>query len=564
MRVWVDDEGWVALDDAALLAEGGQGRVFAKGRRAYKIASSASSVLDPRKLAALGVITSSCVIRPLASIRAAPGSEPIGHVMARVEGAVPWMQLVPKAARIRLGLDRGAVLQICERLQALVQGMHALDLAVVDLSGGNVLVETRRRIPYLIDVDSAAAPGFAATVITPQIADPLARGKFGAASDWFAFAVLSFELLVGIHPFRGTHPTLHGLEARMAAGVSVLDPAVRLPPVCNEPHALPDALVRWYDATFSGTLRGPAPLGTAALPAARPRRHAGGVGCLARSDGAPIRGVVCDSTPWWWSDVAIGRGNAVLGPTPSDAVGLVRSPTLLGVAMLCHREDGNLSLLIPGSGSATDLGVKVSAIRIDGGNAMIRCGDRLGRLDLHVRQPDGRPWASVRLLDRVSPAGCVLWSGCATARQLGRLRVHALDVTGTTARDLANLDRLHVVDAAAGEGLITLLVEGTHGYDRWVLGMPGPWAEVSWVERDVDPVGCAVIRAPDGAVWVRVAAGLARVRTDGSFGPALDVGAGAVFSGVGGVIRVASDGLWAVRMVGSTTKGHRQSGAAAC
>ena len=34
MRVWVDDEGWVDLEETALLAEGGQGRVYAHGPRA--------------------------------------------------------------------------------------------------------------------------------------------------------------------------------------------------------------------------------------------------------------------------------------------------------------------------------------------------------------------------------------------------------------------------------------------------------------------------------------------------------------------------------------------------
>ena len=112
MRVWVDDEGWVDLEETALLAEGGQGRVYAHGARAYKIAFDPAAALDPAKLALLATITAEAVIRPQASIRSAPGAAPIGHAMARVERVVPWMQLVPRAARQRLGIDRDAALEV--------------------------------------------------------------------------------------------------------------------------------------------------------------------------------------------------------------------------------------------------------------------------------------------------------------------------------------------------------------------------------------------------------------------------------------------------------------------
>lgn len=565
MRVWVDDEGWVVLDDGALLAEGGQGRVFALGRRAYKLASTPDAVLDPRKLAALATITDPHVVRPLASIREAPGGRPVGHVMARIERVVPWMQLVPKATRTRLGIDRDAALRLCERLQQVVSGLHARGIAVVDLSGANVLVDVRRREPYLIDLDSVALPGFAATAITPQITDPLAGGRFGAASDWFALAVLAFELLVGIHPFRGTHPSVVGLSARMAAGLSVLDPQVRVPPVCDDPKTLPPELLRWFAATFAGAVRTPAPWPGA--PRATPGRQRGGPGRpLARSDGAPIRGVVAHSRTWWWSDAHFGHGDLVVGTTPPDAVGLLACPIPSssgsgdGIGMLCHADDGALFLVTP-EGARIDLRVQVSAVRADGGVAIVRCGDRVGLLEVHA--PAGVPWASVRPLARTSPGSCVLWPGCATARQFGRLRAQALHPGARGTRDLPELDGMRLIDAAAADGVVTLLVADAHRHDRWVFGLYPPWQGLVHVERDVDPLGCALVRGADGRMWVRLAAGLAPLGPRGPEGGVLDIGHGAVFQGPSGAIRVTGDAAWPVSLPGSTTP-NRQSPARAC
>lgn len=555
MRVFVDDEGWVQLDDGDLVAEGGQGCVFARGDRAYKIATNPAAILDPRKLAALAVIRSDRIVKPLASIRTAPGGDAVGHVMHRVHKAVPWMQLVPRAARARFGLDRASSSTLCERLRELLVELHALDIAAVDLSSGNVLVDVRRRLPWLIDVDSMQTPGFPATAITAQIADPIANGRYGPASDWFAYAILTFELQIGIHPFRGTHPHVVGLEARMAAGISVLDPEVALPPVCDDPRTLPDAWLAWYDDTFRGRLRAPPPTTNASAP--RPaRRRASRV--AARSDGGIIRGIVVEDAPrasahvWWWTDERVGCGEQVLGATPPGAIGLVHCPRgEPRVAMLCHADDGALSL-VTADGTPHELGVKATDARVDTGIVLLRCGDRLARLDLRAREiagadPASRWWASVRAIGRVHAGSCVLWSGCATTRMLGTGHVLALDARSVMPRDLADAGprgRARIVDAAAHAGIVVLLVEAEEHHDRWVFDARTPERDALLVERDVDPVGCAAVCAADGTVWVRLTSGAAAVRPRCSMGPLVPIADGAIVGGAQGLFRIVGDEVW--------------------
>lgn len=551
MRVFVDDEGWVQLDDVDLLAEGGQGRVFGKGDRAYKIATDPAAILDPRKLAVLRAIRSDRIVKPLASIRSTPHGDVIGHVMRRVPKAVPWMQLVPRAARARLGIDPDATTLLCERLRELVAELHALDIAAVDLSGGNVLVDVRRRMPWLIDVDSMQTPEFAATAITPQIADPLAHGVYGPASDWFAYAILTFELRVGIHPFRGTHPRVHGLPARMAAGISVLDPEVALPPVCDDPRALPAPLVAWYADTFAGRLRAPPPAPRASV-AAKPARR--GRGVVARSDGGIIRGVLVEHerAVWWWTEQRIGCGEHVVAPTPPGAIGLVRSPGAERVAMLRHADDGTLALVaIGGDGSACDLGVKASDARVDAGEVVLRCGDRLARIDLHAR-PDRAAswWASLRTIGRVHAPSCALWSGCATTRVLDTGQVTVIGARSVTARDLGEPELrgpVRIVDAAAHADIVVLLARTAQRHDRWVFDARVP-DRALLVERDVDPVGCAVFGAADGSAWVRLTSGAAAVRPGGTLGPTVPIADGAIVGGTHGLFRFVGDEVSALRL----------------
>lgn len=557
MRAWVDDEGWVLLDDAALVAEGGQGRVYARGARAYKIAGDPAAVLDPRKLAALSLIACAHVVKPEASIRAAPGGSIIGHAMRRVERVVPWMQLVPRAARARLGLDQGACVQLLGRLQTIVSAVHDAGIAIVDLSGGNVLVDPRRRQPYLIDIDSAALPGFPATAITPQIADPTAAGRHGIAGDWFALAVLGFELLCGIHPFRGTHPHVHGLHARMAAGISVLDPAVHLPPACDDPQALPAGLRQWFDGVFRGHVRAPAPLGTTGTRRVAPRPSTPGTCALARSDGAMIRGVFAKGPTWWWTDTAIGCGDRIVGATPPDAVGLIACPVPGGVAMLCHGEAGALAVVRPGDVRGTSLGVTVSEVRVDAGAVIVRCGDRIGLLDL--RAAAGVPWASLRMLGKLGATQRTLWPGCVTSAPLGRAQVTAVGPGAHASRALPEIGAMRIVDAVATAGIAMVLVTDGHRHDRWCVGLCARWAGVAIVERDVDPTDCAIVCGPDGTPWIRVAAGLALLAPGGALGPALDLGAGTACGTETGAIRVAHDHVWALTLPGAAAQPDRQT-----
>jgi len=99
-------------------------------------------------------------------------------------------------------------------------------------------------------------PSFPATVLMESVRDRHAK-TFSTDSDWFSFAVVSFQMFVGIHPFKGTYPAFQHLpdnatklDARMRANVSVLHPGVSVPAACLPFSVIPPNYLDWYRAVF--------------------------------------------------------------------------------------------------------------------------------------------------------------------------------------------------------------------------------------------------------------------------------------------------------------------------
>jgi hypothetical protein len=81
---------------------------------------------------------------------------------------------------------------------------------------------------------------------------------FSEGTDWFSFAVVSFQLFVGIHPYRGKHPTCKGLDERMLRDLSVLNKSVTVPAACQSFTVIPQAYLDWYTAVLErGERRAP-------------------------------------------------------------------------------------------------------------------------------------------------------------------------------------------------------------------------------------------------------------------------------------------------------------------
>lgn len=269
MKLTVDGVGPVTLRRSDFVGAGGQASVYAKGDIAYKVYTDPAVAIPAARIKALSVLTDPRILRPERLLLRR--RTPVGYTMRYLPSSTPLCATFPRAYRDRHGLTRDDVVARMADLALRISQVHAAGVQIVDLNPMNVLLDDTGQ-PHLIDVDSWQLPGFPATALQDAVRDRQAPpGVFSAGSDWFAFAVICFQALIGIHPFKGRHPDVKGLDARMHAGISALSPDVRLPGVCYPTDHIPAPWLAWMTDVFHHHVRTPPPLHTAsALPPSQP------------------------------------------------------------------------------------------------------------------------------------------------------------------------------------------------------------------------------------------------------------------------------------------------------
>lgn len=136
----------------------------------------------------------------------------------------------------------------------------------VDGNELNYMVTDKYNDLYFIDVNSFKTPSFPADAIMPSIRDWNAGTNFTELTDWYSFAIISFYMFTGIHPFKGRHPRFPDLKTamveQMKAGVSVLDKDTQFPKAAVYfpfDTVIPANYLPWYRAIFVDGKRLPPP-----------------------------------------------------------------------------------------------------------------------------------------------------------------------------------------------------------------------------------------------------------------------------------------------------------------
>ena len=276
-RYFVQGEGQVQLGRTEFKAQGGEGAVYVKGPTAYKIYTDPSRCIAQAKIDELSSLVEPNIIRPVRLILDAKNI-PVGYTMRAVGKAHSLCQLFPKAFRQRNNITPDITLRLVRQLQTGVLHIHSRGILVVDLNEMNFLVSADFAELFFIDVDSYQTPSFPATALMETVRDRQATAHT-AGSDWFAFAVVSFQMFVGIHPFKGTYAPLQHLpdnaaklDARMRGNISVLHSGVTVPAACLPFSVIPQAYLDWYRAVFEQGQRVPPPQSVqSAIPLAAAR-----------------------------------------------------------------------------------------------------------------------------------------------------------------------------------------------------------------------------------------------------------------------------------------------------
>ena len=248
MNVFVQGVGDVALNNSNFIFQGGEGSIYAKGDSAYKIYTDPKKMIPSAKINELQAIDDDKVIRPKHLLLDKKNS-PIGYSMRYLKDTSALCQLFTKAFRDRNKIQSDTILQLIQGMRHTVENVHSKKILIVDLNEMNFLVDSHFKEVYFIDVDSYQTKNFPATALMESVRDRHAKG-FSEGSDWFSFAVVSFQMFIGIHPYKGKHSSYTDIDSRMIHNVSVLNKDVTIPKICQPFDVIPEVYRRWYAAVL--------------------------------------------------------------------------------------------------------------------------------------------------------------------------------------------------------------------------------------------------------------------------------------------------------------------------
>lgn len=505
MKVFTQGGTDVTLTQSNFVAEGGEGRVHAVGATGYKVYHDPARAIAPAKIQELGAIQDPDVIRPLAPIFTASRGQTthVGHTFRFIPRTYVLCQLFPRAFRDREGLTADKVCHVVARLRSSMEAIHRAGVLVVDANEMNVLVARDFGATYWIDVDSYQTPHFPATAIMASVRDPQVHGNvFTELSDWFSFAIITFQLFVGIHPFKGKHPTVHGFEDRMKRGISVFDQAVKLPSVCYPLSSIPPAYHAWYRALFADGKRAAPPTDMQASPAVQASVPRPTMAATAALEILELLRFPSDIRAAWGrrgQDLAVHSGNAVYlgsrqlwrGAGARVAVGTFVKPDRTVAAWI---EGYRLRLHDLTADRAIDCTIAALDLSTAFGTIYIRTSSSI--LTLQLSEVGGSILAGFETVTHVLEHACSLHEGCAMQSLLGDPHASLfLPDGGCTQVALPELKGYTVVqakhDAASGSAfgrhgsvLMVLANKGGH-YDRFVYRFTAQGARSLEVIRDV-------------------------------------------------------------------------------
>ncbi len=258
MKVQIQGKpGEISLTQKDFLAAGGQGAVYAKGATAYKVYTDISGMLPVGKIQELAVLTHPNVIRPQDILTDSKGKI-CGYTMKYIPDSYALCQLFTKAYRDRNNISPDMMLKLVKDLQSMVSYVHQHNILIVDLNEMNFLSSKDYKNLYAIDTDSWQTKSYPATAICDSIRDRHNK-VFSQGTDWFSFAVVSFQMFIGLNPYRGKHPSLKTVEDRMLNNVSALNKDVSVPSAAFPFTVIPQSYLEWYRAVLDDGKRVPPP-----------------------------------------------------------------------------------------------------------------------------------------------------------------------------------------------------------------------------------------------------------------------------------------------------------------
>lgn len=457
----------VRLTQAEFKAQGGEGAVYVAGDTAYKVYADPAKMIPIAKIKELSALELRSIVRPQ-DILLDAGRTPIGYTMQSVPDSVVLCSTFTPAFKQRVGLTPEKVLHLVKQFQEGIAYVHSRGILIVDLNEMNFLVDLGFKQIYFIDVDSYQTPHFPATALMESVRDRQASG-WNSGTDWFSFAVVSFQMFAGIHPYKGRHPSVKTLDARMQQSLSVFHPDVSLPGVCPPLSGIPRAYFDWYRAVFEQGERTAPPSGTHIAVSNRMvlTPTPAGSGHFTISKWHELAGTIVSFTRGFtvtteavYSETQRCRdvgANVVLGLSPVSRSGV-----------LAFLEHGCVSLFDLTRQKSLPFSMMAEQLRAADGRVYAKQGGSL--LEVSFVETPTQVWASAKIVGTVLEHATQLFEGVALQNLLGAWYASLLPETAHCYQvKLPELDGFQVIHAKFEGGVLMVVAAKAGRFQKLIF-----------------------------------------------------------------------------------------------
>lgn len=238
------------FSDKDFKCKGGEANLYIRNGIAYKVCHSPSIMIPEAKVKELQALDSPLIVKPIDYIF--DDQTLIGFTMKALDdNCVPLVKLFTDTFRDAHNIENDHIIALCQNIKAETHSIHSKNILIVDGNELNYMVEDDFITPHFIDINSWKTPSFPATAIMPSVQDFATKG-FTVLTDWFSYAVVTFQLFIGMHPFSGKADGFKkkDLAGRVKANVSILNPKVVVPAAARDFSLIPAAYMDWYVKLF--------------------------------------------------------------------------------------------------------------------------------------------------------------------------------------------------------------------------------------------------------------------------------------------------------------------------
>ncbi len=495
------------LTDRDFVAKGGEKKVFRKGKLAYAIYDDMRKMIPPAKIGELKVLDSPNIIRPI-DIIYTPKKIEIGFTMAFLDDdTIPLPKLFTTTFRDKNAITNDIAIELVEKLKLLIHFVHEKKCLIVDGNEGNYLVGDDFVTPYMIDTNSMQTKNFPATAYHPATRDWMNQ-DFTTMSDWFGFAIISFQLFIGIHPFKGSHPNYrrNDFRKRIEECVSVFDPKVSIPPAARDLNLIPQHYKDWYYDLFANGMR------------KEPPQLPGSVGkvtvkvvLVQSTDNFEIieLRVFPDTVLYHSGDVTKIKGKIYIGKTDYDvepAEEIVFTP-LEGMPVIVKVQDKKIHMrTITPSVSVKYPEIECTDMMIIENTVYLKNKERLIELGFKVAKSIIHPF--IKSVWSIAPNSSKLFSGIIAQSVLGKgyvvIPIPNYSKSSCIVKAIPELDDYQIMDAKHDNHVCILIGSKGVKYDRITLVFDESYNEYRChISEDVDflPVNFTVL---DSGVCIQI------------------------------------------------------------